>query len=261
MSDNTPILDILYILTNILDKAMDIAIVIAMAVVFAIGGHALLHQKAVSDSASATHYASIKPVSPTVTEEGMETEAEAVTETEDVGHTFEDLMALNPDAIAWLTIPDTGIDHPVVQTTNNTKYVNTDIYGEFSMSGTPFLDRNNSADFSDAYSIIYGHHLSGGVLFGALDAFEDPTYLLSHQVGELMLKDRVINIEWIAYVETDAYDETFMTPFKEADPIKDSVIQSVSNGRYQGAGKLITLSTCGEKDTNARTLLIGRIVE
>ena len=48
---------------------------------------------------------------------------------------FAELQELNPDVRAWITIPDTHIDYPVLQGENDMIYVNQDVYGEFSLSG------------------------------------------------------------------------------------------------------------------------------
>lgn len=60
---------------------------------------------------------------------------------------FAELQELNPDVRAWITIPDTHIDYPVLQGENNMIYVNQDVYGEFSLSGAIFLASADSPDF------------------------------------------------------------------------------------------------------------------
>ena len=69
---------------------------------------------------------------------------------------------ITEDMVGWLTINSTDIDYPVMQTDNNTKYLNTDPYGNYSLSGSIYLDSRNAADFSDKYCIIYGHHMEYG---------------------------------------------------------------------------------------------------
>lgn len=96
------------------------------------------------------------------------------------------LRELSGDAVGWLTIDGTSIDYPVMQGRNNFTYVNTNPYGEFSLSGSIFLDSRNSADFSDGFSLVYGHHMEYGAMFGALDAFYSADYLDAHQTGVLM---------------------------------------------------------------------------
>ncbi|MBR1845920.1 MAG: class B sortase, partial [Oscillospiraceae bacterium] len=63
-----------------------------------------------------------------------------------------------------------------MQGETNGKYLNTDPYGEYSLSGSIFLDSRNAGDFSDSYSLVYGHHMADGMMFGALDAFFDEGY-------------------------------------------------------------------------------------
>ena len=78
---------------------------------------------------------------------------------------------ISENQIGWLEIYDTGIDYPVMQGEDNMKYINTDPYGDFSLSGSIFLDSRNDPDLLDTYSIIYGHHMEKNVMFGALDQY------------------------------------------------------------------------------------------
>ena len=64
----------------------------------------------------------------------------------------EELRELSEDAVAWLTVDDTRIDYPVMQGKTNAEYLNKDPYGEFSLSGSIFLDNRNDKTFSDPYS-------------------------------------------------------------------------------------------------------------
>lgn len=101
---------------------------------------------------------------------------------------LEELMALNPETRGWLTIDGTHIDYPVVQGEDDMKYVNTDIYGEFSLSGAIFLSCLNSPDFSDQYNLIYGHHMENGGMFGDVMEFVETDYLsLMRQVRCIFL--------------------------------------------------------------------------
>ena len=65
----------------------------------------------------------------------------------------------------------------------NYEYLNKDPYGEFSLSGSIFLDARNDPDFKDDYSLIYGHHMEKGAMFGALDDFQDRAYFDQRRSG------------------------------------------------------------------------------
>ena len=85
---------------------------------------------------------------------------------EDDDLSFRELQAINPEVIGWLTVYGTKIDYPFAQADNNTKYVNTDITGEFALSGSLFLDCQNAADFTDLNHVIYGHHMEKKTMLG-----------------------------------------------------------------------------------------------
>ena len=103
------------------------------------------------------------------------------------GPSFAELRAINPDVCAWVTLDDTGVDYPVVQGRDNLTYVNTDVYGEFSLAGTIFLDSRCASDFSDAYGLLYGHHMVSGQMFGDLENYQDAAFLREHTAGALLL--------------------------------------------------------------------------
>ena len=70
-------------------------------------------------------------------------------DTEEEGADFSELLAINEDVCAWVTMDGTNIDHPVVQGETNLTYINTDVYGQFSLPGSIFLDSRNKRDFSE----------------------------------------------------------------------------------------------------------------
>ena len=79
---------------------------------------------------------------------------------EDNGPTFEELRAINPDVCAWITLDGTKIDYPVLQGEDNLTYINKDVYGNFALAGSIFLDSNCDRSFQKKYSLLYGHHMA-----------------------------------------------------------------------------------------------------
>ncbi len=177
-----------------------------------------------------------------------------------------ELMKINPDVCAWLTIDDTSIDYPVVQGADNFKYLNTDVRGDFSLSGSIFLDCRNARDFTDSYSLIYGHHMAGGTMFGVLDSFADETFFEEHTRGVLYLPDNVYELEIFAFMKADAYDDQIFNPseLQEADlglfidRVRDEAVK-FRDIDINGTDKIIALSTCSESETNGRSVLLCRL--
>ena len=131
----------------------------------------------------------------------------------------ETLADLPEDARAWLVIDDTKIDCPLMQGKTNDEYLNKNPYGEYSLSGSIFLDSENSPDFSDQYSLLYGHNMSGGYMFGALNDFLDEDFFDSHRTGTLTLKDGKVEgvkpeSEATTVQEQIANDPSYKTEFK-----------------------------------------------
>ena len=73
---------------------------------------------------------------------------------EDNGPTFEKLRAINPDVCAWITLDGTKIDYPVLQGEDNLTYINKDVYGNFALAGSIFLDSNCDRSFQKKYSLL-----------------------------------------------------------------------------------------------------------
>ena len=162
----------------------------------------------------------------------------------------------------------THIDYPLVQGENNSKYVNTDPLGAFSLSGSIFLDCNNQKDFSDMNSIIYGHHMEKDAMFGEVEYYQEPSYFKKHAHGKLYYGGKWHEVEFFAFLHADAYDSVLYNTQlqKETDTLMylDYVRQNASYFEelsFQKSERFVTLSTCTSDSTNGRHLLVGRIQE
>ena len=89
------------------------------------------------------------------------------------------------DCVGWLSFEDTPIDYPIMQGEDNDKYLNMDPYGEYSLSGSIFLDSRNASDWSDPYNLTYGHHMDHEAMYGSLDNYLDTDYYAAHRKGTL----------------------------------------------------------------------------
>lgn len=187
---------------------------------------------------------------------------------QDNEESFDELMAINPDVCAWLTIENTNIDYPVLQGKDNVTYVNTNVYGEFSLSGSIFLDYRNSRDFTDSYNLIYGHHMEKDLMFGELDSFQEKKFFNEHASGILYLPDRNLQIDIFACIQTDSYDKHIFGAGNLTENEMEILLDMVKNSalQYRDIGinannQIIALSTCSNATTNGRTVVLGRLEE
>ena len=185
-------------------------------------------------------------------------------ETEGEHLSLQELALINPDTRGWLTIPDTHVDYPVLQGNDDMEYINKDVFGEFSLSGSLFLSCRNSSDFSDGYSLIYGHHMDHGGMFGDVVEYTDISYFEKHMEGWLYLADATYQIQMFACVETDAYDNMIYGCGAATDLNKLlSYIEEhavvYKNMTTDRPAQVIGLSTCADARTNGRVIVFGRL--
>lgn len=187
---------------------------------------------------------------------------------EDGGASFEELLAINPDVCAWVTLSGTKIDHPVLQGSTNLTYINRDVYGNFALAGSIFLDTRNHCDFSDAYSLLYGHHMENSGMFGDLDLYKDPTFFDENTSGMLILPDRAYNLEIFACLLIEAGEDAVFDPEQWQTDIDGLIAYAQDNNLHlrkatlnkleqMQSPQILALSTCSGEFTDARTIILA----
>lgn len=178
----------------------------------------------------------------------------------------EPLRELSRDAVAWLTIDGTNIDYPVMQGKDNVEYVNKDPYGDFSLSGSIFLDSRNAANLTDPYSLLYGHHMEYGAMFGALDEYADADYLVAHRTGVITtVADESYAIRIFASMKSEANDMIVFDP--TACTVSELLAYvrghaDVYSAEDADANKrILALSTCTSADSLERTVVFGTLAK
>ncbi len=188
---------------------------------------------------------------------------------------FSELKRQNKDLIGWLTIEGTEVDNPVYQR-DNEYYLNHDMNGKSNSYGSLFLDER-----CDIYpskqtrnQIVYGHNMRYGAMFGTLDEFRDIEYYKQHPtiVFDSLWEHNVYKI-FAIMITSDTTDDTFgyeFSPyrdrFKDAEDFllwteyckQRSLINTTVDIEPDDA--VITLSTCCNDFTDARLVIVGRLV-
>ena len=156
------------------------------------------------------------------------------------------LTRINEDAVGWLTIPDTTIDHPVVQCDDNAYYLNHSFEGKRSAHGCVFMDYRCHSDIR--HIVIYGHHMKDGTMFGLLPQFELESYYQTHSTMTLNIWGRLSQWQIFSVHSTD--DSLMPVEFTD-DNAFDEFIQGLKNVSLYDTGidvtpndTVLTLSTC-----------------
>ena len=170
---------------------------------------------------------------------------------------------ITENQVAWVYIHDTTIDYPVMQGVDNTEYLNKDPYGAFSLSGSIFLDFRNDKNLKDPYSLVYGHHMAQGAMFGALDDFTDRAFFDAHRSGKVVTAEKVYGLTLFAVASADATDPILFDPSGRTT----SEIIAYLQGRAliltdpEPNRPILALSTCSGDTHTARLLVFGTLTE
>ena len=182
---------------------------------------------------------------------------------------LEKAQLLEPGVAAWITIPGTSIDHPVVQGSDNSYYLNHTIDGAYNQLGTPFLDCRCERDLSEMTSIVYGHHFfnDDSIGFGILYYFRSPDYMATHPTAVLVLPEEVHEVRFFAYMDVKA-DSFIYTAAYDPDEDKEEYLDrlfeaasytTIDRSELDEESRLLLLSTCTGEELYARGVLAGVI--
>lgn len=191
-----------------------------------------------------------------------------VVEEDSGGASFEELLAVNPDVRAWVTMDGTAIDYPILQGETNLTYINKDVYGNFALAGSIYLDSRNAPDFTDAYSLLYGHHMENSAMFGDLDLYKDQQFFNENSSGILILPDRAYKLEIFACLLSHAGDEYIFEPERWQTDIDELISfarsdhlnlrqETIDKLERMEAPQVLALSTCSSEYTDARTIILA----
>lgn len=190
---------------------------------------------------------------------------------------FDELWQTNPDVIGWITVPiDTGtvIDYPILQSGMELEedfYINHDINKVKKTAGSIYIQRYNKKDFTDFNTVIYGHNMLNGSMFGTLKKFRNqdyfdinrkifiyiPNHILEYDiVSSFVYDDRLILTAFDNFY-TDEQRQAFIDTCKNPSSLVKKI---VDNFDVKTTDNLVTLSTCTSADKE-RYLVVGKLVK
>ena len=95
---------------------------------------------------------------------------------------FAALKSVNSDVVGWIYVEALdGISYPIVQGKDNETYLHQTYEKNYNFAGTIFVDYENSPDFSDCNTLVYGHNMKNGSMFKDIVRYKDPSYFKEHQ--------------------------------------------------------------------------------
>ena len=186
---------------------------------------------------------------------------------------FEGLQEINPEIYAWIEVPGTKINYPILQHEGEDQsfYLTRDMYGERSQAGSIYTEDYNNKDFQDYHTVLYGHNMKNGSMFHNVRYFAEREFFDEHHELFIYMPGKILRYEIITCYE---YDDRHLLSLFDYDDKEGfaKYIEEIMNPRSMYTmvregqevtteDKLVTLSTCIANKPNNRRLLQAVLVE
>ena len=170
---------------------------------------------------------------------------------------FDELKAINSDIVGWIEFENIDINYPVVQTGDNDYYLTHTVKNTRNSVGAIFVEYTNNADFQDDNTIIYGHNMKNGSMFGLLKKYKDPSYYQANQFFWIYTPQGDYMYQIFSCHEAEPESETYTNGFGSKESYA-SYLQTIKDLSLYDTGvavtsddKIVSLSTC-TKDKGVR---------
>lgn len=184
---------------------------------------------------------------------------------------FEQLTRINSGLKGWISIPGTTLSLPVVQGSDNSYYLDHDFYGKQDRHGTIFVDCEADLEAGGLNTVIYGHHMRDGSMFGILKSYRKEEFYKEHPSFFISLPEEEREYEILAVVRNDIFegnkDEFQYYDYKKISNEEDfmAYCQALKENAVYDTGveagigdELVTLCTCDYGSADQRLLVVGR---
>ncbi len=185
----------------------------------------------------------------------------------DVSIDFSSLKAINPDITAWIVAPGTVIQYPVAHGRDNSYYLTHLYNGKRNANGTIFIDCDNSPNFSDDNTILYGHHMKSGKMFASLEGYKRQSYYDQHPCVYLFTADGAYEVQLFAGIVQDGREGSLIKKFADQKDMESTISKWRSESTFKSettvleGDRLVSLATCTYDYHNARFFVIGKLVK
>ena len=175
---------------------------------------------------------------------------------------FEGLLGENPEIIGWIYSEGTNINYPVLQTTDNEKYLDRQPDGTKSRNGSIFMDYICDADFSAFNTLIYGHNRKD-VMFSSLLNYGSQEYYEAHPVIWLLMTDGNYKLDLFAGMVVDPNSRVYLPEFADDEDRRAFINECLAASDFRASvtpepgDRLVTLSTCNNTYNGMRYVVLG----
>lgn len=184
---------------------------------------------------------------------------------------FDKIRLQNSDIYAWIEVPGTDVDYPVLCGKEDDYYLKRGLNKEYLLAGCIYSNLDNLLDFSDFVHVIYGHNMNDESMFGSLKRFYDKAFFEANDEIIIFTDDAVRKYRIVAtrrhsdlylYDEFDGYSETGRKSFISMISEKEDDISHVRDDEeFSAEDRFLVLSTCIKGEAEKRFLVVGKLIE
>jgi SrtB family sortase len=183
-----------------------------------------------------------------------------------INFNFKALLKLCEDGIGYIYQDDTVISYPILQAEDNDKYLRSLMNGEYNVAGSLFVDYAFKEGLNGRYSIIYGHNMDDGSMFGTITQYKNEEYYKEHPEFQIFVGDRgyvyyvyaaaQVPIDSFVFDYNDMTDEEFLDFMAQIKELTDYDIEIPV--KITEHSHVVLLSTCIEypRDYNYRYITV-----
>lgn len=163
------------------------------------------------------------------------------------------LKEINDEVIGWIYFDGGLISYPVLFSGDNDKYLKRNYMEKYMASGSIFMDKNGATDFSDHYTLLYGHNMRDLTMFGKLRYYRtDKDYIKEHEYFRIITENHEYKYRIFSYRQVDSMgpvftaidkDSTGLATFARENLMAGNVIQSEVTS-VSDVDHVLALSTC-----------------
>ena len=179
---------------------------------------------------------------------------------------FTHLLSVNSDIVGWLRIRALDISYPVVQGEDNDYYLHRTFEKTDNFAGCLFVNSYNMGDFTDQNTIIYGHNMKNGSMFGKLKNFNDPEVFQKSRYFWIFTPDFIYQYRIFSASVVDKTGLTYQISFTDEE-FDQFISRAYSSSVVDNQGvtvtkddRIVTLSTCTGDDAT-RFVVMGKLAQ
>lgn len=170
---------------------------------------------------------------------------------------FDSLLKINKDTVAWIYVKNTKINYPVVQSTRNNYYLWRDFNKKRNNYGWIFMDYRNNPNDLDQNTIIYGHNVKEGIMFGTMRTMMNPSWYNKEDNRLITFNTIDKKMQWLMFstYRISATEDYLRTNFNSEEEFMEfiNLIKSRSKKDFKvdikPTDKILTMQTCSSNNT------------